>query len=407
MVRKTGVSRAYLETERSGVSRISLHGEDFEKGISNWDDPLLLRSPDINFVFRIEETGGLTKILSLITGEHIGNDEKWLEYLRVEQVRDNPSSASIIIQTGCDNYCTFCIVPYTRGRETSRSIEDIVAEVTQACAEGAHEVTLLGQNVNSYGKLTRAKLWSETTLTWEDAGVATPFRELLNHLGEIPGLSRIRFTSSNPHDMTRDILSSHFEIPAVCPYLHFALQSGSDAVLARMNRKHTYADFKRQVEYLRAQDPLFAISTDIIVGYPGESETEFEETVRAMEELEFDYAFIARYSPRPGTRGATLTDDVSAAEKARRWNILNSVLTRTAAKRADLMIGRTEEILVTSREKDGMWSGRTRNFKEVYFESSEDLAGQLISVRIVRREEWRLIGEISFSVPEAPLQVLL
>jgi tRNA-2-methylthio-N6-dimethylallyladenosine synthase len=148
--------------------------------------------------------------------------------------------------------------------------------------------------------------------------------------------------------MTRDILDAHFDLPKMCNYLHFALQSGSDAVLKRMNRKHSYADFKTQVEYLRSRDPLFSISTDIIVGFPGETEEQFQETVRAMEECQFDFAFIARYSSRSGTLATTrYEDDISPSEKARRWTILNDILRRTATARNQMMIGRTEEILIT------------------------------------------------------------
>ncbi|MFB0964528.1 MAG: radical SAM protein [Patescibacteria group bacterium] len=171
-------------------------------------------------------------------------------------------------------------------------------------------------------------------------------------MGSVEGLERIRFTSSNPHDMTRDILDAHFEVPAMTPYLHFALQSGSDAVLKRMNRKHTYADFKAQVDYLRAQDPSFSISTDVIVGFPGETEEEFAETLKAMEECEFDFAFLARYSPRKGTFATDrIGDDVASDVKADRWNRANAVLEKTARARNERMVGKTEEVLVTGKGK--------------------------------------------------------
>ncbi len=173
--------------------------------------------------------------------------------------------------------------------------------------------------------------------------------------------------------MTPDILAAHFEIPNLCHYLHFALQSGSDAVLTRMNRKHTYEDFRAQVQYLRAKDPLFAISTDIIVGFPGETEAEFQMTVRAMQECDFDFVYIARYSIRNGTRAAYFGDDISPTEKARRWSILNEVLGKSIESRAALMIGRIESILITGKSHTGKWTGRTRNFKEVHVESSSDI----------------------------------
>lgn len=350
MTRKSGLAKKYLpEVDgRKRPEKISLLTD--ANSIFNYDDELFWRSERIDFVFRIEETGYLTKILSIIWKLDIGNDEKWEEYLKIKQAQENPGSANVIIQTGCDNFCTFCIVPHTRGREKSRSIEEISSEVREVVAAGTHEVTLLGQNVNSYGKETRAKLWSTQSLTWEKnlSGQVTPFRELLDELGTISSLDRIRFTSSNPHDMTRDILDAHFEIPALCPYLHFALQSGSDKVLKAMNRKHTYADFKAQVDYLRAHNPLFSISTDIIVGFPGETEEDFKLTAQAMRECEFDFAFIARYSTRVGTYAADkLGDDIAAEEKARRWTILNDILIENVRRRNALMIGRTETILVT------------------------------------------------------------
>jgi tRNA-2-methylthio-N6-dimethylallyladenosine synthase len=193
--------------------------------------------------------------------------------------------------------------------------------------------------VNSYGKETRKKLWNSESLTWTSPDVKTPFRELLEQIDTISGLDRIRFTSSNPHDMTRDILDAHFDLPKMCNYLHIALQSGSDTVLARMNRKHSYADFKSQIEYLRSRDPLFSISTDIIVGFPGETEEEFQSTANAMRECQFDYAFIARYSSRSGTLATTrYEDDISSSEKARRWTILNDILRETTAARNLLMV---------------------------------------------------------------------
>lgn len=232
-------------------------------------------------------------------------------------------------------------------------------------------------------------------------------------MGRIDGLDRIRFTSSNPHDMTRDILDAHFEIPAMCHYLHFALQSGSDSVLKRMNRKHTYADFKAQVSYLREKDPFFGISTDIIVGFPGETEEEFQETCRAFRELDFDFAYIARYSPRKGTYATdSLGDDISSAEKTRRWSILTSLLGESVKRRGQMMMGRVEKVLVSGIGRDGEYIGRTRNFREVFFEEcssfseterehSESLheksntikIGDLVDVKITGMKNWVLVGE--------------
>lgn len=409
MVRKTGMARRYAKSKiEDGKLLIGEKNEHFKRNgaekitflessdsLTNYDDELFLRSDSIDFTFRIEEVSFLTKILSLITGEDIGNDAKFNEYLAVRQLQENPASANIIIQTGCDNFCTYCIVPHTRGREVSRVQEDIIAEIREVVQGGSREITLLGQNVNSYGKETRVKLWNPDELTWTNKDVKTPFRDLLEEINTIDELDRIRFTSSNPHDMTKDILDAHFELPKMCNYLHFALQSGSDTMLRRMNRKHTYADFKAQVEYLRSHDPLFSISTDIIVGFPWETEEEFQATATAMWECQFDFAFIARYSPRSGTIATDkYIDDIAPAEKARRWNILNDILRETVRERNLLMVGREEEILISGLAKDDMLVGRTRNWKEVYISASPEIqVGEIVKVKIDRLDGWVLIGE--------------
>ena len=397
MVRKSGVARRYIDLEkysRHAAEKIVLL--DSVYSILNYDDDLFLRSQSIDFTFRIEEVSFVTKILSLIAGEDIGNDAKFNEYLQVKQLQENPASANIIIQTGCDNYCTFCIVPHTRGREMSRPQNEILEEISEVVRNGTKEVTLLGQNVNSYGKETRAKLWNPEGLTWTSRDIKTPFRELLESINAIKWLDRIRFTSSNPHDMTKDILDAHFELKNMCHYLHFALQSWSDTMLKRMNRKHTYADFKAQLDYLRSQDPLFSISTDIIVGFPWETEEEFQSTVIAMQECQFDFVFIARYSPRSGTLATEkYADDISPAEKARRWNILNDILREWVFARNNAMIWREEEILISWEGKDETLVGRTRNWKEVHIPMMSDIViWDLIRVKITQTDWWTLLGEV-------------
>lgn len=311
MTRKTGLNKKYYDYEgRENTTKITLlhDGEKLDTPtLYNSDDELFNRVDTIDFVVRIEEIGSLTTLLSIMYGEDIGQDDNFQSYLRVRQERDASRSANVIIQTGCDNYCTFCIVPYTRGHEISRPQDEIVQECVEVVEHGgAKEVTLLGQNVNSYGKETRKNLWNPEELIWNSPTVRTPFRELLEKINAIPNLDRIRFTSSNPHDMTRDILDAHFDLEKCCHYLHFALQSGDNDLLKKMNRKHTYDDFRSQVDYLRSRDSLFGISTDIIVGFPGETEEQFENTVKAFRECEFDYAYIARYSPRKQTYAAKM-----------------------------------------------------------------------------------------------------
>jgi len=191
------------------------------------------------------------------------------------------------------------------------------------------------------------KFWNEEQSNWNSDIGKSPFRELLESINEIEEIKRIRFTSSNPHDMTRDILDAHFDLKNTCNYLHFALQSGNNELLKKMNRKHSYEDFRNMVFYLRKRDPLFAISTDIIVGFSGETDEMFEDTMKAFKECEFDFSYTARYSVRKETLASRLyPDDIPDTVKAERWHILNDLLLKSVTKRNQLMLGRKEDVLI-------------------------------------------------------------
>ncbi len=398
MVRKTWINKQYLEDnltrDKNKSKKINLLNN--KEGIFNYDDKLFPRMWDkLDFTLRIEETKYLPLMLTHILWEAIGNDSKFDDYLKSKQLRETPSQANVIIQTWCDNYCTFCIVPYTRWWELSRTHKEILEECVDAVKNWAKEITLIGQNVNSYWKqFVDKKLWNSEKSTWNKLEWKSPFRELLDDINSIEWLDRIRFTSSNPHDMTQDILDSHMELKNNCNYLHFALQSGSDKMLKRMNRKHSYSDFRKQVEYLRSKDPLFSISTDIIVWYSWETEEMFQETVQAFKECDFDFCFTARYSVRKGTLADRMyPDDVSNEEKARRWHILNDLLLKSIQKRNKLMIWREEEILI-SWEKDEQFHWRTRNFKEVFFNKLEgNKIWDIVTVKILSLDEFVLVWE--------------
>ena len=337
-------------------------------------------------------------MLTHIYKESIGNDYKFDDYLKSKQLRENPSSATIIIQTGCDNYCSFCIVPYTRWKENSRSIEDIVSEAKEAVLNWAKEITLVWQNVNSYWKqFLDRKFWNEEKGKWNEWLWKSPFRQLLEELDKIDWLDRIRFTSSNPHDMTQDILDAHFDLKKTCNYLHFALQSWSNKMLKKMNRKHTYEDFKKQVFYLRSRDPFFSISTDIIVWYSWETEDMFQETVKAFSECEFDFTYNARYSVRNWTIASKIyPDDIDDEIKAERWHNLNEELLKSITKRNSFMIWKIEKVLVCW-QKDEYFFWRTRNFKEVYFEWENIMIWDLVDVKIEEIDryvlKWKIIYE--------------
>ena len=390
MVRRTWIWEKYLENykrDRNKSKKINLLKDSSE--IFNNDDKLFPRARGfLDFTLRIEDIRFLTLMLTHIYWESIWNDSKFDDYLKSKQLRENPYSATIIIQSWCDNFCTFCIVPYTRGRETSRPIEEIVQEAKEAVKAWAKEITLVWQNVNSYGKqFVDKKHWNEEKSKWNDWLWKSPFRQLLEELDKIEGLDRVRFTSSNPHDMTQDILDAHFDLKSTCNYLHFALQSGNNKVLKKMNRRHKYEDFKKIVDYLRSRDPNFSISTDIIVWFSWETDEMFADTVKAFDECEFDFAYNARYSVRTGTIASKMfPDDITDKQKAERWHILNDKLLESILKRNQKMLWTVEDVLV-SGQKDEYFFWRTRNFKEVYFTVPEGKEVKIWDLSKVKLEE--------------------
>ena len=399
MVRRTWIWEKYLENykrDRNKSKKINLLKDSSE--IFNNDDKLFPRARGfLDFTLRIEDIKFLTLMLTHIYWESIWNDSKFDDYLKSKQLRENPYSATIIIQSWCDNFCTFCIVPYTRGRETSRSIEEIVIEAREAVAAWAKEITLVWQNVNSYGKqFVDKKYWNEEKSKWNSWAWKSPFRQLLEALDQIEWLDRVRFTSSNPHDMTEDILDAHFDLRTTCNYLHIALQSGNNTVLKKMNRRHKYEDFKKIVEYLRKKDPNFSVSTDIIVGFSWETDEMFQDTVKAFDELNFDFSYNARYSVRKWTIASKMfPDDVSDEIKAERWHILNNKLLENILKRNKKMLWTIEEVLV-SGQKDEFFFWRTRNFKEIYFEANENEVKiwDLVKVKLTELDRYVIKWEL-------------
>jgi len=390
MIRKTWMNKKYLEEDitrdKNKAKKINLLKS--KEWIFNHDDMLFPVLWDwLDLTLRIEEIKYLPLMLSHIFGEPIWNDHKFDDYLKQNQLRENKVSGIIIIQSGCDNSCSYCIVPQTRWREKSRTIEDILEEANRIVEDWVKEITLVGQNVNSYWKdFVDKKLWNKEVWSWEiwekNTNFKTPFRELLEELDKIKNLDRIRFTSSNPHDMTKDILDAHFELNKTCNYLHFALQSGNDAMLKRMIRKHSYEDFKKMVDYLRSKDSTFSVSTDIIVWYSWETEEMFLDTVKAFDECQFDFVFTARYSVRKWTIASKIyPDNISNEEKARRWHFLNDKQIEVLSERNKIMIWRVEEILVSGK-KDWYNFGRTRNFKEVFFKWENIESWDLVKVKI-------------------------
>ena len=398
MVRKTGLDSKHLKSkirDKSNTKKINLLKNN--NSIFNFDDKLFPRNNGkIDFVLRIEEIKYMPFILTQIFKQNIWNEHKFDDYLKQKQYRENKSQAIIIIQTGCDNNCSFCIVPQTRWSENSRTIQDIVNEAKDVIKDWAKEIILVWQNVNSYWKqFIDKKYWNKEKSKWNNWLWKSPFRQLLEQLNKIKWLDRIRFTSSNPHDMTKDILDAHFELDKMCNYLHFALQSWNDTMLKKMNRKHNYLNFLKIVKYLRLKDEDFSISTDIIVWFSWETEKMFKDTVNAFKECEFDFTYNARYSIRKWTIAAKMyPDDINNKIKSKRWHILNDLLLESINKRNTKMIWKIYEVLI-SWKKDWKLFWRTRNFKEIYFEDKNNIKiGNLIKVKIKNIDKYRINWEL-------------
>jgi len=304
----------------------------------------------------------------------------------------------VTVLLGCDNRCSYCIVPDVRGHEYSRPAREVVAEVRCLVERGVKEVCLLGQSVLRYGVRNRA--WADDEPN--EGGFAEAFPRLLWELNRIEGLERIRFTSAHPKGCTDELVRVYRECPKVCRHLHLPVQSGSDRVLAEMGRHYTREQYLEAVSKLRAFDPEFAVTTDVIVGYPGETEDDFEQTRSLMEEAGFDNAFVFKYSPRPGTRSAALPDDVTTDEKERRDQMLLADQEVRGQKRNDLLVGTVREVMAEgpSKRNAERWSGRDSGNRIVVWDRASEgrgrpvEIGELVTVKIIAAHPQILIGEV-------------
>ena len=290
------------------------------------------------------------------------------------KITARPPSASrlkayVTVMEGCEKHCTFCVVPRTRGRERSHPPESIVAEVEGLVAEGCREVTLLGQTVNAYGR---------------DLTPPTDLAELFQRVNDVDGLQRIRFTTSNPYNLTPKLIAAMRDVPKVCEWFHLPLQSGSDRILERMNRGYTRAQYLDLIAALRDAVPDLALSTDIIVGFPGETESDFEATLEMIERVQYDNVFAFRYSRRPGTPAATMDEQVADEVKASRNARLLALATRVAATRSARLSGHEVEVLVdgASKRNPRELSGRTRCNRVVNFDGKGTAIGDVVTVRV-------------------------
>lgn len=355
-------------------------------------DKLFAELPHLDFVLG---TGQLHTLVPLL--ESIAADRH-----QVSRITESPEvltrlgghtaspdcRGQIAITRGCNRFCSYCIVPYVRGREISRPAADIVAEAKEMTASGVREILLLGQNVAAYG------LGGNTSPPAPDH---SPFAELLEELAEIPELYRIRFTSPYITYFNDRLIAALASTPKICNQLHLPLQSGSDRILAAMNRQYTAASYLEKVAQLKAAIPGLTLSTDVIVGFPGEEEEDFHRTRELMNEVGFEQAYIFKYSPRPGAKSAELVDSVPDAVKQERNAILLDDLARRVAGKLRTMVGERVEVLVegVSARNAARWSGRTTTNITVHFEPVPDLApGQLRQIEVTRAGEVTLFGEV-------------
>jgi len=304
--------------------------------------------------------------------------------------RESNLKASVTIMNGCNNFCSYCIVPYVRGRERSRHPKDILEEVEQLASEGYKEITLLGQNVNSY---LRAEKWKEKGLEYN--GINS-FATLLQEINKIQGIERIRFISPHPKDFTDDVIKAIADCDKVCKLVHLPLQSGNTKVLKEMNRKYTKEQYLNLVEKMKNNIPNLTISTDIIVGFPGETEEDFEDTLDVVRKVKFEQVYMFIYSRRTGTPGDKMENQVPEEQKHVRFDKLKALVESQIAENNKKYVGTTQKVLVegTSKNNDDMLTGRTDSNKVVIFEGDKSLIGSIIELKIVSEHMWYLKGEL-------------
>lgn len=348
-------------------------------------DKVMRKFPHVDIIAGSYNSYKLPEYIERVKNEGNSIVEVWdkekdiIEGLPVDRKSD--VKAFVTIMYGCNNFCSYCIVPHVRGRERSREPENIINEIKDLISKGYKEITLLGQNVNSYGKGLNPEI---------------SFAKLLRKVNEIEGLERIRFMTSHPKDVSDDLILAMAECDKVCEHGHFALQSGSTKILEAMNRKYTREDYLNLVSRLRKAVPDVAITTDIIVGYPGETEEDFMDTLTLAEKVQFDSAFTFIYSKREGTPAAKYEDQIPDSVKHDRFNRLVKAVNDSMAKKNKEYEGRIVEILVEgpSKNDDTKLMGRTRTSKLVNFDGSVDLVGKLVKVKITKAQSFSLVGEI-------------
>jgi len=351
-------------------------------------EAIVARAPYVDVVFGPQTLHRLPELIAKRRAS--GTPQVDISFPEIEKFDHLPparvegATAFVSIMEGCSKYCSFCVVPYTRGEEVSRPFEDVLTEIADLADQGVKEVTLLGQNVNAY----RGKMG--------DTDEIADFALLLEYVHDIPGIERIRYTTSHPKEMTPRLIEAYARLPKLVSFLHLPVQSGSDRILMAMKRGYTALEFKSIVRKLRAARPGLTLSSDFIVGFPGETEEDFEKTMRLIDDVGFDTAFSFVYSRRPGTPAADLQDDTPQTVKLARLQRLQARINEQAAAISESMVGTTQRIIVEgpSRKNSEELMGRTENNRIVNFPAPPRLIGQMIDVRITAALPHTLRGEV-------------
>jgi tRNA-2-methylthio-N6-dimethylallyladenosine synthase len=348
---------------------------------------IVQRAPYVDIVFGPQTLHRLPAMMDKRRSS--GRAQVDIEFPEIEKFDHMPParvegpSAFVSIMEGCSKYCTYCVVPFTRGEEVSRPLADVLAEVAHLADEGVKEITLLGQNVNAY----RGDM---------PDGDMADFALLIELVADIPGVERIRYTTSHPREFTQRLIDVYAKVPKLVSHLHLPVQSGSDRILAAMKRGYTALEYKSIIRKVRAVRPGISLATDFIVGFPGETEEDFEATMRMLEELEFDHSFSFVYSPRPGTPAAGLTDDTPEAAKLQRLYKLQAQLNKQVKAYSEAMVGTVQRVLVEgpSKKDPNELMGRTENNRVVNFAAPARLIGHFVDVTIVKALPNSLRGEV-------------
>ena len=345
------------------------------------------RTPYVDIVFGPQTLHRLPRMIRQAAAGEPGVD---IEFPGIEKFDDLPTpdkgsaSAYVTIMEGCSKYCSFCVVPYTRGEEISRPLEDILLEVDTLARKGVREIVLLGQNVNAWHNGN----WGE--------GIEIDMAELLRYVALVPGIDRIRYTTSHPASMSSRLIAAHAELPQLVRHVHLPVQSGSDRVLGLMKRGYTALEYKSIIRKLRSVQPGISVSSDFIIGFPSESDDDFEQTLRLVEDVGFDQSFSFIYSPRPGTQAVNIPDPIPTEKKKERLQKLQQLLQSQADAISSSMLGSTCKVLVErpSRKNPDEMCGRTENNRVVNFSGCHDLAGQFVDVRVTATLPNSLRGEL-------------